>query len=100
MKNDPYNIPRKTFVEAFNEVLTEAVRDEGEDWHYFFDKTELLKEILVYRTKIDSYHFTEIFNKYTDYSTSEINECIITHCEVFDEPIEDYKDYSSALDDY
>lgn len=100
-----YGISDEEYVGAFNTVVQTTVDDceengvYGSGWISYFDSIELLEELLVYRIKIDSHDFTDIFDKYTDKSTSEINELIIEHCYCFDESLDDYKFYSSALVD-
>ena len=96
-----YNISEKEYIEAFNTVVENTIEDcDGVyNWTQYFDSVELLEELLVFRIKMDPHEFTNIFDKYTDKSTSEINELIIEHCYCFDENIDDYKFYSSALDD-
>lgn len=95
------------FISCINNYIDDLKSEEfmenerlGKTWDYFFSSQELLKEMLVFYMDLDPYRWTKLFDDYTDYNTSEICEFIISHIEIFERDINEYKFYSSALDDY
>lgn len=73
-------------VKCINEYIDELKSEDNNDdrtWDYFFSLEELLKDMMIYYIDCDSYEWVEMFNKHTDYSTSEISEFITQHCDHF-----------------
>ncbi|RAP49230.1 MAG: hypothetical protein BZ138_08110 [Methanosphaera sp. rholeuAM270] len=93
---EPYNIDEE-FIKELNDTIHQTKVDCYEshidDWENCFDSSELLENILIYRIKIDPYDFVEIFNKHTDFTTSEIREKIEQHCIIFEENEKEYLKY-------
>lgn len=100
---EKYDIDEGVYVEAFNDVVQATVEDceerhvYGYGWVDYFDSVEFLEEILVYRVNVDPHDFVDIFDKYSDKSTSEIIELIVVHCDCFGVSVSDYSFYSSVF---
>lgn len=92
-----HGVDDKEFIREINDTIhqTKIDCDEKhiEKWWDSFDDTELLENMLTYRMKIDPYDFVNIFQKYTDYSTSDIHNFIEIHCSIFDENPEEYYEF-------
>lgn len=95
---------RTEYIKCVNEYIDELKSEEftenyrlGRTWDYFFDENELLRNMLIYHLKLEPSEWTNLFDKYTDYSTSMVNEFIVTHCDHYGLDLEDWMFYSSAL---
>lgn len=88
-----YDISEQIFLDSFNSIIVNTIEDCGnKDWWNYFDETELLEEIIVYRTN-KVHDFPNILNKFTDRSTTEIRELIQEHCLIFNKSLDEFEKY-------